>query len=98
MRFLITWSLGSGSEAEQARILALFAKWEPPIELKEWSGFADGDGGMCIVEADTVEQLAATIRAVDAVVEVQHPAAAADRTDGSGHVGGSQLLVHGRLT
>ena len=60
MRFLITWSLGSGSEAEQARILALFAKWEPPIELTEWSGFADGDGGMCIAEADAVEQLAAT--------------------------------------
>jgi Domain of unknown function (DUF3303) len=59
MRFLITWSMASESEAEQARILALFGKWQPPIELKEWSGFADGDGGMCIAETDDVERLAA---------------------------------------
>ena len=59
MRFLITWSMESNAEAEQARILALFAKWQPPIELEEWFGFADGDGGMCIAETDDVERLAA---------------------------------------
>lgn len=58
MRFLITWTINTGSEAEQARILALFAKWQPPIELHEWSGFADGSGGMCIADTDDVDQLA----------------------------------------
>ena len=59
MRFLITWSIGGESEAEQARILALFGKWQPAIELREWSGFADGDGGMCIAETDDAALLAA---------------------------------------
>ena len=59
MRFLITWSITGESEAEQARILALFGKWQPPIELTEWSGFADGDGGMCIAETDDAALLAA---------------------------------------
>jgi Domain of unknown function (DUF3303) len=59
MRFLITWSMVGGSEVEQARILALFGAWTPPIELTEWSGFADGDGGMCIAETDDAERLAA---------------------------------------
>jgi hypothetical protein len=57
MRFLITWTSTSGSEADQARILNLFAKWQPPVELHEWSGFADGAGGMAIAETDDVELL-----------------------------------------
>jgi hypothetical protein len=57
MRFLITWTSISGSEADQARILNLFAKWQPPVELHEWSGFADGAGGMAIAETDDVELL-----------------------------------------
>ena len=58
MRFLITWKINGGSEAEQARILALFAKWQPPVELHEWSGFADGSGGMGIADTDDVDLLA----------------------------------------
>ena len=59
MRFLITWTLNSGadSEADQARILALFNKWEPPIPLQEWSGFAGGRGGMALAETDDAEAL-----------------------------------------
>jgi Domain of unknown function (DUF3303) len=62
MRFLITFTrrLGSGSEAEQARVLNLFAKWQPPLELREWCGFADGSGGMCIAETDDADLLAAS--------------------------------------
>ena len=60
MRFLVTWTLRSRSETDQARILALFAKWQPPIELREWSGFADGSGGMCIAEADSADALTRT--------------------------------------
>ena len=55
MQFLITWEIAAGSEEDQARILSLFAKWEPPVELREWSGFADGSGGMCIAETDDAE-------------------------------------------
>ena len=57
MRFLITWTF-KGSEADQTRILDLFAKWQPPVELREWSGFADGSGGMCLTETDDVGILA----------------------------------------
>jgi len=57
MRFLITWQLSNPSEAEQARILALFAKWQPPVELHEWSGFADGSGGMAVADAIDVVTL-----------------------------------------
>jgi hypothetical protein len=60
MRFLVNfaWRPGAGSEADQARILSLFAKWQPPLELHEWSGFADGSGGMAIVETEDVDVLA----------------------------------------
>jgi len=61
MRFLITWTLNetAASEADQTRILALFSKWEPPTPLQEWSGFADGSGGVGLVETDDAEVLAA---------------------------------------
>jgi len=58
MRFLITWTFDGSSEAEQARILALFAKWQPPVELREWYGFGDNTGGMAIAETDDVDALA----------------------------------------
>jgi hypothetical protein len=47
MRFLITFALksGSGSEADQARILSLFAKWQPPVELQEWESSCARQGG-----------------------------------------------------
>jgi len=57
MRFLITCTY-KGSEADQTRILDLFAKWQPPVELLEWSGFADGSGFMAIAETDDVGILA----------------------------------------
>jgi hypothetical protein len=59
MRFLITWQNPNVSEADQSRILSLFAKWQPPVELHEWSGFADGSGGMCIAETDDADVLSA---------------------------------------
>jgi hypothetical protein len=59
MRFLITWKVTTNSEADQARILSLFAKWQPPVELQEWHGFVNGSGGMCIAETDDVNVLAA---------------------------------------
>jgi len=87
MRFLITWTF-KGSEADQTRILDLFAKWQPPVELREWSGFADGSGGMCLAETDDVGILAAitapwtpwldfTVRALQPIQQAAEAMAAA---------------------
>ena len=58
MRFLVSWKTTEiRSDAEQARILALFAQWQPPVELSEWSGFVDGDGGFAIAEAADAKTL-----------------------------------------
>ena len=59
MRFLIEWEwseLRSGEE--QQNVLALFAAWKPPIELSDWSGFADGSGGCLIAETNDPNELA----------------------------------------
>ena len=48
---------GADTEADQTRILALFNKWEPPVELEHWSGFAGGRGGMALAETDDAEVL-----------------------------------------
>lgn len=58
MRFLVEWQLRDPSEADFARILALFSKWDPPVELREWSGYADGTGGMALVDTDDADVLA----------------------------------------
>lgn len=59
MRFVISWELTeTRSDADQARIIALFSKWQPPVELSEWSGFVDGDGGFAIAEASDANTLA----------------------------------------
>ena len=49
MRFLIQWEwTESTSDEEQAKTLATFAAWTPPIELAEWSGFGDSYGGFAV--------------------------------------------------
>src|SRR4051812_44333287 len=58
MRFLVTWKVPTAPEAEQVRILNLFAQWKPPVDLQEWSGFADGAGGMAIAEVADATELA----------------------------------------
>ena len=59
MRFLIRWEwTESTSDEEQAKALATFAAWTPPIELSEWSGFGDSNGGFAIAETDNPDDLA----------------------------------------
>ena len=58
MRFLIVFEWSSKSEADQVRVLDMFSKWTPPVQLTEWSGFADGVGNVCIAETDDVNVLA----------------------------------------
>ena len=42
--------------------LTVFSKWQPPAgaEFKGFYGFADGNGGFAIIEADSVATLART--------------------------------------
>jgi hypothetical protein len=60
MRYLVTWQFPPfAPEESQARILDLFAKWAPPLELAEFHGYADSSGGMLLVETEDPAKLAA---------------------------------------
>ena len=61
MLFLVTWEFTDNSEEGQARTLNLFSKWQPgPAEFKGFYGFADGSGGVAIVDAASAADLART--------------------------------------
>ena len=62
MLFLVTWDFIDTSDEAQARTLELFAKWQPgPGVFQGFYGYADGTGGVAIVEADTAATLARTV-------------------------------------
>ena len=62
MLFHVSWAFGDTSEEGIRRSLAVFAKWQPPAgaEFKGFYGFADGGGGVAIIEADSAATLART--------------------------------------
>ena len=62
MLFHVTWQFVDASEEAERRSLAVFAKWQPPAgaEFKGFYGFADGGGGIAIIEADSAATLART--------------------------------------
>jgi Domain of unknown function (DUF3303) len=62
MLFHVTWEFTDTSEEGERRSLAVFAKWQPPAgaEFKEFYGFADGSGGVALIEADSAATLART--------------------------------------
>jgi hypothetical protein len=62
MLFHVTWQFIDTSEEGQKRSLAVFAKWQPPAgaEFQGFYGFADGTGGVAIIEADSAQTLART--------------------------------------
>jgi len=62
MLFHVTWQFVDTSEEGNRRSLAVFAKWQPPTgaEFKGFYGFADGGGGVAIIEVDSVATLART--------------------------------------
>lgn len=62
MLFHVTWENISNSEADQRRSLAVFAKWQPPAgaEFKAFYGYADGSGGMALIEVADAQALAKT--------------------------------------
>ena len=62
MLFHITWEFNDTSEDGIRRSLKVFSQWQPPegAEFKGFYGFADGGGGVAIVEAESVEAIART--------------------------------------
>ena len=62
MLFHVSWQFVDTSEEGNRRSLAVFAKWQPPTgaEFKGFYGFADGGGGVAIIEVDSVATLART--------------------------------------
>ena len=62
MLFHVSWDFIDASEAGQKRSLQLFSKWQPgPGRFQGFYGFADGAGGVALIEAGTAGDLAKTI-------------------------------------
>jgi hypothetical protein len=63
MLFAVTWvPTGTLSEDRDKRTLRLFTNWQPPagVEFKGFYDYADGNGGIAIVEAGSAEALLET--------------------------------------
>jgi hypothetical protein len=62
MLFHVTWQFIDMSEESQRRSLKVFASWQPPegADFQGFYGFADGTGGVAIVEADGAATIART--------------------------------------
>jgi hypothetical protein len=62
MLFHVTWEFIETSEDGIRRSLEVFSKWQPPAgaEFKGFYGFADGGGGVALIEADSAATLART--------------------------------------
>jgi Protein of unknown function (DUF3303) len=58
--FHTTWEFIDTSGAAIQRNLAFFSQWEPPdgFDFKGFWGYADGSGGVAIVEVDSAATLA----------------------------------------
>ena len=62
MLFHVSWEFTDPSETTSKRSLQLFSKWQPgPGKFQAFYGFADGGGGVAIVEAGTAADLAKTL-------------------------------------
>jgi hypothetical protein len=62
MLFHVVWEFTDQSEEADKRGLAIFANWQPPpgADFQGFYGFADGSGGVAILEVDSVETLTRT--------------------------------------
>jgi hypothetical protein len=63
MLFHVEWEFTDESEDAQRRSLSVFAKWQPPdgADFKGFYGFADGSGGVAIIEVDSAATAARTM-------------------------------------
>ncbi len=62
MLFHVTWEFTDTSEDGIRRSLDVFSSWQPPAgaDFKGFYGFADGSGGVALVEADSAATLTRT--------------------------------------
>jgi hypothetical protein len=62
MLFHVTWAFIDTSEDGIRRSLAVFSNWQPPAgaEFEGFYGFADGTGGVALIEADSAATVART--------------------------------------
>jgi hypothetical protein len=60
--FHVTWEFIDQSEESERRSLSLFAQWQPPVgaDFQGFYGFADGSGGVALIEADSAATLSRT--------------------------------------
>jgi len=62
MLFHVTWEYIDTTEAGQKRSLQLFSKWQPgPGQFQAFYDFADGGGGVALIEVGSAADLAKTI-------------------------------------
>jgi hypothetical protein len=63
MLFHVTWQFTDTTEEGTRRSLEVFSRWQPPAgaEFQGFYGFADGSGGVAIIEADSAASLARTV-------------------------------------
>jgi hypothetical protein len=61
--FHVVWEFVDQSEEGGRRSLAVFAQWQPPAgaQFQGFYGFADGTGGVALIEVDDAATLARTI-------------------------------------
>jgi|SRR5690348_4756052 hypothetical protein len=59
----VVWEFADVSEEAAARSLAVFDAWTPPegADFKGFYGFADGAGGVAIIEVDSAATLARSV-------------------------------------
>jgi len=66
MLFHVTWTFHNPSEENQKRTLSLFQKWTPgPGQFQAFYGFADGTGGIALIEVETTTELAKNTCSMD---------------------------------
>jgi len=61
--FHVAWEFVDTSEDGIRRSLSVFSQWQPPegAEFQGFYGYADGTGGVALVEADSVASLSRTV-------------------------------------
>jgi len=62
MLFHVTWEFIDTTEEGEERSLDIFQNWQPPAgaEFQSFYSFADGSGGVAIIEVDSAQTLART--------------------------------------
>jgi Protein of unknown function (DUF3303) len=62
MLFHVSWGFVDTTEEGNRRSLSVFANWQPPAgaDFKGFYGYANGSGGVAIIEADSAATLGRT--------------------------------------